>query len=226
MWGDITGTTLTDSTFTLTSPFSIKDSGANNLITIDSDTIDIGSNQTNMKVAGIYDNMSPSGDHRPVYVDSDGQLHTTFSSYVIPMGEIYTEYSVTYGILLTLNTPAQFSMPTGFNSNTNFNSSSWGQIEFTGTYARYAYVNATISCVLASGTNQLLIFELRVNGVKYPAASVKILFNDATQYQTVHLQKLITINPNDILTMWVTNTSGSNNLQVYNFNLSVIISGN
>jgi hypothetical protein len=49
--------------------------------------------------------------------------------------------------------------------------------------------------------------------VKYPAGSVKMLFSNNTQYQTMHLSKLMTLNPNDIITMYVNNTSGSNNLQ-------------
>jgi hypothetical protein len=219
IWGDKTGITLNDSAFTLTNPFFITDSNANNLISIDYDN-------TTCKIAGIYDNMSSTGDYHPVYIDLDGILHTTSSANVVLMGEIYTEYSVTYSISLTLNTLVQFFMPTGFNANTHFNSFSWGQIEYIGMYTRVAFVSATISCVLNSGTNQLLTLELKVNGIKYPAASVKCLFNDNTQYQIVNLNKLISLNTNDIITMWVINASGSNNLQVYNFNLSCIVSAN
>jgi hypothetical protein len=121
-------------------------------------------------IAGIYDNMSSTKDHYPVYIDSDSILHTTSSANIVLIGEIYTEYSVTYGISLTLNTLALFSILIGFNANTHFNFSSWGQMEYIGMYTRFAFVSATISCVLNNGTNQLLTFELRVNGIKYPAA--------------------------------------------------------
>jgi hypothetical protein len=53
---DETGTILNDSAFTLTNPFSIMDSNANNLISIDYDN-------TTCNIAGIYDNMSSTGDH-------------------------------------------------------------------------------------------------------------------------------------------------------------------
>jgi hypothetical protein len=39
-------------------------------------------------------------------------------------------------------------------------------MEYIGSYTRSAFVNATISCVLNSRTNQLLIFELKVIGTK------------------------------------------------------------
>jgi hypothetical protein len=145
--------------------------------------------------------MSSSEDYHPVYIDSDGTLHTISSANIVSMGEIYTEYSATYGISLILNTPAQFSMSMGFNANTHFNSSAWGQMEYVGTYTRFAFVSAIISCILNTGTNQLLTFELSVNDIKYPAVSVKCLFNDNTQYQTVNLNKLLSLNTNDILTM-------------------------
>jgi hypothetical protein len=35
-------------------------------------------------------------------------------------------------------------MPTGFNTNTYFNFSAWGQIEYVGTYTRFASVSATL----------------------------------------------------------------------------------
>jgi hypothetical protein len=57
--------------------------------------------------------------------------------------------------------------------------------------------------IVNGGTNQLLIFELRVNGVKYPAVFVKVLFNNNTQYQIVNVKKLMMLNANDILTVWV-----------------------
>jgi hypothetical protein len=58
-----------------------------------------------------------------------------------------------------------------------------------------------LSAALASGTNQLLNFELRGNGVKYSVASVKVLFTDNTQYQTVTLKKLVSLNTDDLITV-------------------------
>jgi hypothetical protein len=314
-WGDDTGTTVADSTFTLSNPFSVRESNGNNLISIDSSLITIGSNQTNAKipnilyygsstgnlqlgssnlenntngdncslgrialsnldtngssnnafgnqsmqnanincyqncaygtsslrfattdctgnicigfytgsgliessnynvycghfitgvdgesgkirlgsptynntcyVAGIYDNMSPTGDKHPVYCDPDGKLTTTFSSTVIPMGEIYYENPVTDTRTLSVGVATQISVPGGLFYNTQFSSPSNSQLQFTGAYTRYANLNATISCVIDSGTNQLLNFELRKNGSKIPGTGVRVKFSDNTDYQTI-----------------------------------------
>jgi hypothetical protein len=69
-----------------------------------------------------------------------------------------------------------------------------------------------------------LLFDL--NGSKIPGTGVRVKFSDNTDYQTISLQKMISITTNDIITVYVTNTTASNNLQVYNFNLSAIISAN
>jgi hypothetical protein len=143
------------------------------------------SDQSTCYISGIYDNMSPIGEVRPLFIDFNGQITIIFSNNTNPIAEIYTENPSNYLILLTVSTSTQLNMPTGFDVNTYFNSPTWGQLEFTGSYARLINVSATINCILDSGTNQLLIFELRVNRVKYSAASVKILFFDNIQYQSV-----------------------------------------
>jgi hypothetical protein len=51
-----------------------------------------------------------------------------------------------------------------------------GKLKFTRLYARYAQIIVSSSCILTSGTNQLLTFGLRINGIKYPFAAVKVLF--------------------------------------------------
>jgi hypothetical protein len=177
-------------------------------------------------IAGIYDNMSPTGDKRPVYIDSNGKLTTTFSTNVIPMGEIYYENPVTDTRTLSVGVAAQISVPGGLFYNTQFSSPSNSQLQFTGSYTRYATISATISCVIAAGTNQLLNFEFRKNGSKIPGTGTRVNFSDTTDYHTITLQKMISITTNDIITVYVTNTSGSNDLQVYSFNLSAIISAN
>jgi hypothetical protein len=170
--------------------------------------------------------MSPTGDKRSVYCDANGKLTTTFSSNMIPMGEIYYENPVTDTRTLSVGVAAQISVPGGLFYNTQFTSPGNSQLQFTGAYTRYANINAIISCVIDAGTNQLLNFELRKNGSKFPGTGVRVKFSDNTDYQTISLQKMISITTNDIITVYVTNTSASNNLQVYNFNLSATISAN
>jgi hypothetical protein len=189
----------------------------NNGTSGESNVIKTGTNQTSNYIARIY-NMSPVRDVRPVFIDSNGKLTTTFSTNVIPMGELFYENLVTDIQTLILNTVAQFAMLTGLYYNTKFSSLSNAELKNTSSYSRYVHINASISCILAAGTNQLLNFELRKNGTKISVSAVKALFKDNTDYQTIHLNKLVPLNPDDIFIVWVTNTSCSNDLQVYNFN--------
>jgi hypothetical protein len=170
--------------------------------------------------------MSPSSDPRLIYIDSDGKLITTYSSNAVPMGEIYYKNPVTDTRTLLVGVAAQISVPGGLFYNTHFTSPSNSQLQFTGAYTRYANVIAMVSCIIDGSTNQLLNFELRKNGSKIPVTGILVKFSDNTDYQTISLQKIISITTNDIITVYVTNTSASNNLKVYNFNLSAIISAN
>jgi hypothetical protein len=98
------------------------------------------------------------------------------------MGEIYYENPVTDTRPLSVGVAEQISVPGGLFYNTQFSSPSNSQLKFTGSYTRYAKVSATISCVIAAGTNQLLNFELRLNGTKIPGTGVKVKFTDNTDY--------------------------------------------
>jgi hypothetical protein len=134
------------------------------VITSESNKIRLGNGQHNeVFINGIYYTMSSTGDKRSVYCDANGKLTTTFSSNVIPMGEIYYKNPVTDTRTLSIGVAAQISVPGGLFYNTQFTSPSNSQLQFTGAYTRYANINATISCVIDAGTNQLLNFELRKN---------------------------------------------------------------
>jgi hypothetical protein len=57
----------------LTNLFSIKDSGGNSLINIDSNTY----------IARVSNNSDYNGSHQHVYIDSDNKLHTsTFNNFI------------------------------------------------------------------------------------------------------------------------------------------------
>jgi hypothetical protein len=168
--------------------------------TEDTGQIRIGSNvHTGCYIAGIYSS-SHTNDHQPVYIDSNGKLHSlTSSSINTPMGEIYYENPITDTRTLSVGVAAQISVPNGTFYNTQFTSPTNGQLKFTGSYTRYAHVTATISCVIAAGTNQLLVFELRLNGSKIAGTGIQVKFADNTDYQIITLQKLTSITTNDIL---------------------------
>jgi hypothetical protein len=161
--------------------------------------------------------MSSTGDHRPVYCIVNGKLTTTYSANMIPMAEIYYENPTTDTRTLSIGVAAQIFVPGGLYYNTQFTSPSNSQLQFTGSYTRYAHISAVINCVLASGTNQLLIFELRLNRTKIPGIGLKVKFSDDTDYQVINLKKVISITTNDIITVYVTNTLGSNNSKYYKY---------
>jgi hypothetical protein len=82
---------------------------SNNGIAGESDTIKIGSTQSQFSAQSIYDNMSSTRDNRAVFIDSDSKLYTTFSGNVVLMGEIYYENPVsdTRTLLVGVATPIE-----------------------------------------------------------------------------------------------------------------------
>jgi hypothetical protein len=113
----------------------------------ENNVICLGSTQTKFYARGIYDISGYNGDHQSVFIDSSGKLHTVLSGNSTPMRELYYENLVIDTRTLTINVPAQFSMPAGIYYNTQFDSVSNGKLKYTGLYSRYAQISATISCV-------------------------------------------------------------------------------
>jgi hypothetical protein len=143
--------------------------------------------------------MSLTDNPRLVYINSEGKLVSNFSTNIILMGELFYENPFLDNRTLTVNTAAQMSVPYGLTLNRYFSTPSNSQLKYTGLYYRYCMLSSSVSGVLAAGTNQLLNFELRLNGVKIGGSKIKSLFKDNTDYQIIHLQKMIIINPDDII---------------------------
>jgi hypothetical protein len=190
----------------------------------DTQTIRIGSGHTANYTAGIYGSTSYTGDHRAVYVDADDKLHVALAGQSVLLGELYYENPTTDTCVLTLNTPAQIGPATSFFSGTSsFDSPTNGQLRYTGAQSRFILVQATVCGRLAAGTNCDIRFDIYRNGGKVASSGSVTTFTSSTVYQTHSFQKIAGADQNDIFTIYATNLTDSNDLQVYGLNLSITV---
>lgn len=196
----------------------------------ESNTIRIGQDgstglpHTSAYVQGIYGNTTHTGDHEGVLVDSTGKLFTTPAGTMMPMGEIFFENSVLYTLALTINVAAKLVPTTALVSNTQFDSPNPGEMRYTGMHARYAHLAFSLSGTTSAGANQTMEFELRVNGTKIPGSAFRRKFDGSTDYSTLAFHKVVFLNTNDVLSLWVTNITASNGISIFNYNLVSVVS--
>jgi hypothetical protein len=191
----------------------------------ESNTIRIGSTQTSAFMAGIWNNSTHTGDHESVMIDSTGKLHTVPSGTGMAIGEVYFENAVLYTLSLpTLNTAVKIAPTTTLVSNTDFTSLFPGELTFTGMHARYAHIAVSVSLKLNSGSNRTLEFDLRRNAVRIPGSGFRIKLANATDYQSVAFHKALLLQPNDVLSLWITPIiDGSATIDVFNLNIVVVV---
>lgn len=194
-------------------------------VAADSGTIRLGTagTHTTNYQAGIYGVTAHTGEHEIVHIDSTGKLHTVPAGQTMPIGEIYFENSVLYTLALTVNVPAQLAPTTTLVQNVDFDSPGAGQLRYTGTHTRYAHMAFSISGKTNVGTNQLFEFELRKNGVKITGSGFRRKFDNATDYNSLAFHKVVQLATNDIITVYVTNSTDSNGIDVYNLNIVAVV---
>jgi hypothetical protein len=140
------------------------------------------------------------------------------------MGELYYDNPITDTLAFTLNTPAKISPATNhLNNGGGFSSPNNGELRYTGTPTRTAQVQVAISGKLAAGTNCNIQFDIYKNGSKVTGSGTVATFASSTVYNSHCFQKLVSVSTNDILTVYATNLTDSNDLQIYGFNLSGLV---
>ena len=142
----------------------------------------------------------------------------TFSS-----GELYFQgYLSNYNTgSLTLNIPFQLIPSTTLVSNSSeFTQSSNGVMLYNG-LGGYCNFSLNLS-VSGSGSSAQYYFQLYKNNIGVTGSGLYCSI-DNTGYSTVSINKMISLSTNDLISAYVTNTTSTQGLSLYNFNLMSFI---
>lgn len=203
--------------------FSITSDG-NNLLTVNNNEIRIGTYSAEAFMCGIHDSNTYNGDHRVVHVDSSGKLHTTLAGLSTLIGELFYDNPVTDTLALTFNTAAKIAPATLFAFNGGgFNSPNNGDLRYLGIQSRTAQVRVSICARLVAGSNCLLNFDIYKNGSKVTGSGSQVTFVSSGVFQTHSFQKLVNLDTNDVLSVFATNLTDSNDIQIQGFNLTASV---
>lgn len=171
--------------------------------------------QTACLVAGIYDSSLSIQVSNPVRVDSFGKLFSTPINERGLMGQIAYENAATTGIPMTINVPSEINPGTTITNIYGFASPANGRIKYTLTSTRTCKVSFWLSLKLNSGANQTVLIQMAKNGVAIPSAGLKILIANATDYQTITFNSIVSLATDDYISVFATNQTASNNIAIY-----------
>lgn len=160
-------------------------------------------------------------------VVSDGSNWKTIGTYVpqFPMGEISYFDLTGQTINITSTTTDGNSNMFLCDPSTTFSSDSYGfsnggansgRLQYTGTTTRTFRIACTVS--VEPTTSGTYIFELKKSGTTLSNSRVVQKFS-SSDTQSITMQVLVKLAPNDYLELWVGNTSGTGQIKIKSLNL-------
>lgn len=171
--------------------------------------------QTSCYVAGIYNNLASYGGSRPIRVDATGRISATPISDRGVMGQIAFEDAATFVVPLVVNVPSEMNPGTSVTNVYGTATPGNGRLSYTLSETRTCKFSFCASVKLAAGANQAMLVGLYKNGVAVPQSGLKILLSNSSDFQTVGFNRLISVSAGDYISVYITNLSGSNNVNVY-----------
>jgi hypothetical protein len=184
-------------------------------------------NSTSAAVWGkVYPQLGATGPTGPE--GAQGETGPTGIMMGMAIGEVYYEgatATVTTTIPLTVNIAQEINPVTTLNVTTNFDMPANGRLRYTGTPTIKFHCAFSISARLNSGANQLMFFQLRKNSNIIAGGNFQVVFQNSNDFQGLAFHKVVDLSTNDYLSMFVTNLSGSNDLEVYNLNIVAVGDG-
>lgn len=185
----------------------------------ENNTVRIGSGHTACYLSGIQNVAEPAVNNaRPVAVGTDGQL----TRYVLPMAELsFSDFTSPIAVPIALINTAYELALAGLSFTTNkaekFNTSAAGRIQWTGSYTILVHFAMSFS-MQATVNNDVIQLEYRKNGLTLPGGQSQNKFGNLA-YETFANHLLISMDPNDYVSVFVTNTTGASDINIGNFNL-------
>ena len=151
----------------------------------------------------------------------------TASAWVLPRQLVLAELA--YGpvtlsdrtiTIPATGTPAEV---TGFTTDvfagTLFDRPLSGRLRYTGTATAVFAVSWSVSCRLASSTSRRVRLHLAKNGVAVPNSYVRQLLTSTSDYNSVTSQQLVSLAPNDYVSLFVTNEGSADGVAFAQFSL-------
>jgi hypothetical protein len=204
---------------------------SNQGVIADSGVIRIGTagTQTSCYVSGIYGVTDSTAV--AVAITSGGQLVRKVNN-CLPTGELYYGGDIGVGTSTTINiTPTTtfvlLNPVTILNSNNadftsnQFDSPSNGILRYVGTKTVMYHVSYNI-CYSNSVNNQRLQFAIYKNGIIVSGSCFAQTTSTSTNIDSIAGHKVVSIAPNDTISVYIQNLSGTSTITIYTHNLLVM----
>ena len=105
-----------------------------------------------------------------------------------------------------------------------FDEVSNGRLRYTGTVPVMAHIACSVSMTMSVGTNQVTHFRLSLNGTTDPASEVQRFVGTGSDVGSTALHLVETLTAGDYISLWVRNSTGSNDVTIECANLQAVTS--